>query len=209
MGQTRRIMRREAVFSQGDRPDGMYLLTQGRVKLLLSGPGGRDIILAFVDPGEAFGYLALLAGTTQAHTAQAVTESSVLAWSAKVLEDLLRRYPAIMRSALRLTAGQIQDEWRRLYALATEPVARRLARVLLQLARGGRHEKAPVVSMMQQDLAELLGSTPPTLSRILGGWEARGLVAGGRERVVIRDSERLSRIAESDEPIGKTSRRRP
>lgn len=207
MARERRVMRQETVFRQGDRSDAIYMLTQGRMKLLLGGPGGRGIILAFVDAGEAFGYLAPMAGTSRAHTAQAVMESSVLAWDAEILEDLLRR-PALMRNALRLAARQIQDDWSRLHALVTEPVAHRLARALLQLASTDRHEKRPVVSIMQQDLAELIGTTPPTLSRILGAWETRGLVAAARERVVVRDPERLFRIAESDEPIGKAGRRR-
>lgn len=191
-------MRRETVFRQGDRPGGLYLLTRGRMKLLLSGPGGRGIILAFVDPGEAFGHLALMAGTTQTHAAQAVMESSVLAWNADAFQDLLRRYPATTRSALRLTARQIQDCWSRLHACITEPVARRLARALLQLARAGRHGKAAIVSVLQQDLAEFLGSTPPTLSRILGKWEARGLVAAGCERIVILHPEELVHLAEGE-----------
>ena len=195
MGQARRILKREVAFRQGDRPDEIYVLTRGKMKLRLGGPGGRSIILAFVGPGEAFGYPALMARTPHTHAAQAVVESSVLAWDVDVLEGLLRRYPAITKNALRLTARQVQDDWSRLYALVTEPIARRLARALLRLARAGRYGKAPVVSMMQQDMAEFLGTTPPTLSRILGKWEARGLVAAGRERIVILHPEELVQIA--------------
>jgi CRP-like cAMP-binding protein len=191
----RRVMRRETVFRQGDRPDGLYMLTQGRMKLLLRSPGGRALVLAFVDPGEAFGYVAFMAGTPQTHAAQALVQSWVLAWKADVLEDVLRRYPAVSRSVLRLTARQIQHGWTRLHAFITEPVARRLARALLRLTRASRSGKSTRVLVAQQDLAELLGTTSPTLSRILGRWEARGLVAAGRERIVILHPEGLVQLA--------------
>lgn len=193
--QERHIMRREAVFRPGDRPDGIYLLTRGRMKILLGDSGGRSFTVAFVEPGEAFGYLDVMAGTAHTHAAQATVESSVLAWDVPVLQSLLRRYPATTKNALRLTARQAQDSWNRLYTLATKPVARRLARVILRLARPRGKGKAPIVSIMQQDLAEFLGTTPPTLSRILGKWEARGFVSAGRERIVILRPEELVHIA--------------
>ncbi len=208
IGQVRGIARQEAVFRQGDRADRIYVLVLGRIKLFLGGPGGRGIILAFVDPGEAFGYLAPLAGTIRAHAAVAVTESLVMAWDAQAFEDLLRRYPAILSNALRLTARRIQADWSRLHALVTEPVGRRLARALLRLARADRHGKAPVVSMLQQDLAEFLGTTPRTLSRILGKWEARGLVAAGRERVVVLRPAGLLRLAQLEDAAGPPGQRR-
>lgn len=191
----RRVMRRETVFRQGDRPDGLYMLTQGRMKLLLRSPGGRAIVLAFVDPGEAFGYVAFMAGTPQTHAAQAVVESWVLAWKADVLEDLLRHHPATARRALRLIARHVQDNWNRIHAFMTQPVARRLARELLRLTHARRSAKSTHVSIVQQDLAELLGTTPPTLSRILGRWEALGLVAAGREHIIILHPEELARLA--------------
>ncbi len=202
MSQEHRIMRRETVFSQGDRPNGVYLLTRGRMKLLFRGSGRRSIILAFVGPGEAFGYPALMAGTPHTHAAQAVVESSVLAWDADFLDGLLQRYPAITKNALRLAARQVQDSWSRLYTFVTEPVARRLARALLRLGQAARHGKAAVVPIMQQDLAELLGTTPSTLSRILGKWEARGLVAAGRERIAVLHPEGIVRLAGPDDATG-------
>lgn len=197
-------MKREAVYRQGDRPEGVYLLTRGKIKLLLSGRGrsGRGIILAFVEPGEAFGYQARMAGTPHTHAAQTIVESSVLVWDAAVLERLLRRYPTTTKNTLRLTARQIQDSWNRLYAFITEPVARRLARALLQVTRASRSGTSTLVSILQQDLAALLGTTPPTMSRILGKWEAQGLVAAGRERIVILHPEELVQLAGWDDMSG-------
>jgi CRP/FNR family transcriptional regulator, nitrogen oxide reductase regulator len=213
MAQERHIAKRDTVFRQGDRADRIYVIIQGKVKVLLTGPGGRGIILMLAEAGETFGYLDPVAGTARAYTAQAVEESRVLAWPAASFEEILRRYPAVARNALRLTARQLQTDWSRLHDLATEPVARRLARTILRLARARGHHKMPVLAMLQQDVAELLGTTPATLSRILGRWEARGLVTTARERIAVTHPEGLAKIAESHEsiagPIPRRAKRVP
>jgi CRP-like cAMP-binding protein len=208
LGQEQYVAKRATVFRQGDRTHGIYVVLQGKFKLFLTGPSGRGIILTLVEPGEPFGYIAAMAGTARAYTAQATEDSRVLVWAAETFEEILRRYPRMTRNILRLTARQLQAEWSRLHDLAADPVARRLARTVLRLARASGQHRRPVLAMMQQDLAELLGTTPSTLSRILGRWEARGMVTAGRERVVIAHPEGLAKIAESDEPIGRAGLRR-
>jgi CRP-like cAMP-binding protein len=50
----------------------------------------------------------------------------------------------------------------------------------------------------RQDVAEMTGTTLHTVSRILSAWEQAGLIESGRRRILLRDLERLNRIA--DEP---------
>jgi CRP-like cAMP-binding protein len=195
LGHERRIRRRATAFRQGDRADSVYMLVQGRLKLLLTEPNGRLIVLAFVGPGEAFGHVAPMAETVHTYTAQAVEDSGALVWPAKAFEDIVGRYPRVARNLLRIIARQLQADWTHLHELVTEPVACRLARAVLRLVRSGGSHKAPAVALMQQDLAQLIGTTPPTLSRILGRWEAQGLVLAGRERIVVKDPHGLAAIA--------------
>jgi CRP-like cAMP-binding protein len=194
-GYERRLDKRATAFRQGDRADTVYLLLQGRLKLLITGPSGRLIVLAFVGPGEAFGYIAPMAETAHVYTAQALEDSRVIAWPAKVFEDVVGRYPRVARNLLRIIARRLQADSSRLHELVTEPVARRLARAVLRLALSSGSRRAPAVALMQQDLAELLGTTPPTLSRILGRWEKQGLVLAGRERIVVTNPDGLAAIA--------------
>jgi CRP/FNR family transcriptional regulator, nitrogen oxide reductase regulator len=42
----------------------------------------------------------------------------------------------------------------------------------------------------------MTGTTLHTVSRILSAWEQRGLVEGGRQRIVLRDPHRLFALAE-------------
>lgn len=199
LGRERYFANRATVFCQGGRAESIYVVIQGKVKLLLNGPSGRGIILTFVGPGETFGYLDPMArGTTRAYSALAVEESRVLEWPAKTVEEIIKHHPAVARDALRLTAQQLKTGCIRLHDLVSEPVARRLARAILRLAPASAHRTAPDLIMTQQDLADYLGTTPPTLSRIFGRWKTRGLVTSGRQRIVIKHPDDLARIAGPD-----------
>lgn len=57
--------------------------------------------------------------------------------------------------------------------------------------------------LSRQDIAEMTGTTLHTVSRILSEWEKRGVVQGGRMRVIIRDPAALARIAD-DMPAAPT-----
>ena len=86
----------------------------------------------------------------------------------------------------------------------TERVERRIAHALLRLAQdAGRRVEGGVeidFPLSRQDLAQMTGTTLFTVSRTLIAWEAQGLIATGRRRVVIRQPHRLVRIGE-DLPV--------
>ena len=74
--------------------------------------------------------------------------------------------------------------------MSTEQVEQRVAHALLRLEAGGRKVESGVqidFPISRQDVAEMTGTTLHTVSRILSAWEERGLVEGGRQRIVIRD----------------------
>jgi hypothetical protein len=84
--------------------------------------------------------------------------------------------------------------------VSAEEVERRVAHAILRLARqAGRKVEAGVeidFPITRQDVAEMTGTTLHTVSRILSSWESKGLVEGGRQRTMIRDSHKLFMIAE-------------
>ena len=87
--------------------------------------------------------------------------------------------------------------------LSNEQVEQRVAHALLRLAKqDGRKVDAGVeidFPISRQDVAEMTGTTLHTVSRILSAWEQQGLVEGGRQRIVLRDANRLHVLAEGED----------
>ena len=121
------------------------------------------------------------------------------------MRELLLWYALILNAFTSIRRfHELQDRYRE---LATERVERRVARALLRLARqtGTRTQEGVLLDLplSRQDLGQMTGTTQYTASRILSGWEHKGLIVTGRERVVIRDPHGLVIIAE-DLPTDNT-----
>ena len=197
--QSCRIERGEFFFQQGATADIVYVLHQGRVKLMQSTPEGLHVVFRFIGPGELFGPMAAFEGQVYPVSAQAVRWCRALCWKGRTMAGLMETYPHIAINAVRELTARLRS-LRELYReLATERVERRVAHALIRLAdqAGWKTEDGVLIDMplSRQDLAEMTGTTLYTVSRILSGWQRDGLLDIGRQRVTILDSPGLIAIA--------------
>ena len=88
----------------------------------------------------------------------------------------------------------------RVVEMSTEQVEQRVAHALVRLARqsGRKVERGVEIDfpISRQDIAQMTGTTLHTVSRILSGWEQAGLIESGRQRIVLREPERIFALAE-------------
>ena len=95
---------------------------------------------------------------------------------------------------------QIEELLQRVRELTTERVEQRVARAVRRLIGPAEGTAAPCLDrplpLSRQDLAELTGATLFTVSRIMSAWEQQGIVASGRQRVVVLNADRLAHLAE-------------
>jgi CRP-like cAMP-binding protein len=89
----------------------------------------------------------------------------------------------------------MQELHSRIREFSTEDVESRLAHALVRLTmQAGRHTADGILidfPVTRQDIAEMIGTTVPTVSRMLNGWAERGLVDIGRLRIVVREPRKL------------------
>lgn len=190
----------EFFFMQDDPADSVFVLAQGRVKLLQYTPEGQQVILRMIAPYTLFGLVGTVKNAVYPVTAEAVGACRALCWSGQELQQLIARHPQLAQNAMQMMAGQVAEMQARVRELATERVERRLARALLRLVRAAGKKTAEGIeinmTISRQDLAEMSGTTLFSASRILSEWERRGIVRAGRERVVILEPHGLATIAE-------------
>jgi CRP-like cAMP-binding protein len=198
--QVRAVPSGSSFFFQGDPAAQFYVLIEGRVRLAQVTPEGQQVILRFITAGEGMGIVAALSSMTYPASAEALDECRALMWEGAVVAELMECYPRLALNGMRLLAQRVREFQDRLRELATERVERRVARMLLRLARQSGHKVAGGIQidlpLSRQSLAEMTGTTLYTVSRILSQWEARGLVEAGRERVLLRDPHGLVVVAE-------------
>jgi CRP/FNR family transcriptional regulator, nitrogen oxide reductase regulator len=188
------------LFFQDDPAERVYILTTGRIKLTQLSQDGQQVIMRVATPWMLIAAIGMVTGAVFPVSAQAAEDSQVLYWTQAEILALIERYPVMALNALRLLVGSVREFQDRYRELATERVERRVARAILRLAsQAGRKTDEGVLldlPLTRQDLAEMTGTTLYTVSRIISQWERQGLVAAGRERIVIRFPHGLVRIAE-------------
>jgi CRP-like cAMP-binding protein len=187
-------------FFQGDSADKLYILRQGRAKLIQITPDGQQVLLRLIGPWTLFGVIAMVEDSLYPITCQAAEDCKALSWTQKEILKLVAKYSQLALNGMHIMAEQVQEFQNRYRELATERVERRLARTILRLAsQTGRKTPEGILinlPLTRQDLAEMTGTTLYTVSRIFSQWESQGLIQSGRERVVVRYPHGLVRIAE-------------
>jgi CRP-like cAMP-binding protein len=187
-------------FKQGDEAKFLFVLLRGHLRAEQNTSSGAKVVIRYVSAGDVFGAVEALALKRYPTTVAAVVNSVALAWPSRVWPRLAATYPKLAINILQMIGSLLQDARLRTVEMQTEEVERRLARTLLRLAnQAGRKEGRGIeidFPIRRQDVAELSGATLYTVSRLLSSWERKGLTAGGRQRIVLRDPHRLLGIAE-------------
>ena len=195
-----RIPKGAAVFEQGETAKAFYVLLNGRLKVMKLTPDGQQVVIRFVVPGDIYGIAKALNREDYPATATALVDSVTLAWDMAVWDEFMDRHPAFARNVMRMLGRRIEEAHTRLKEMATQDVEHRVAHAVLRLvSQSGRNVEGGVLvdfPVTRQEIAEVSGTTMHSVSRVLSAWENGGLVLVGRQKVIVCDLERLSRIAE-------------
>jgi CRP-like cAMP-binding protein len=188
------------VFSQNEDAHSFFLLLHGRLRVTQVTPHGEQIVVRFVSPGDLFGVAMALGRESYPGTATALVDSLVVLWPSAAWPAMVGRYPALANNTMRIIGGRLQEAHQRLREISTEDVERRVAHAVLKLAdEAGQASPAGTVigfPLSRQDIAEMTATTLHTVSRIVSAWEAAGIIESGRQRITLRNRERLQAVAD-------------
>jgi CRP/FNR family transcriptional regulator, nitrogen oxide reductase regulator len=194
------------LFYQDDPASTFYLLLSGHIKLSQLTPEGNQVVLHFLNPGDAFGIVAVLRGINFPVTAKVVEDCRVLAWDQETMKRMMVCYPQISLNAIQILSTYILGFQNRIRELTTERVERRIVRALLRVAQqaGRKVDKGVVIdlALTRQDLAEMAGTTIYTISRTLTKLEAENLIEWKSDGILVKAPHKLVEIAEDRSPTG-------
>lgn len=183
----------EILFMQGHPVRSHVLIQAGNVKITQVSENGREVLLWMNGPGESVGIPNEASSHRHACSARAMQQCHTLTWEDSRFQSIIGRHPQISININRVLALRLAELEQRFREIATEKVATRLSFALVRLASQiGRPFFGGIeVSLSRLELAQMIGTTLFTVSRILSKWGEEGLVAPRRDAVVVYDSERL------------------
>ena len=197
---SRRYPKGSDVFVQDGKAEHFFLLLNGHLRVVRLTPDGQQVVVRYIVAGDIFGIAMAIGRDTYPATATAIVESLALVWPSAVWPALVAKYPMLAAGTMQALGNRLQDVQARVVEMSTEEVERRVAHALLRLVRQSGRKTGQGIEIdfpiTRQDVAEMTGTTLHTVSRILSAWESRGLVDGGRQKIVLTDPHRLFLLAE-------------
>jgi len=197
-GHTRKFQRGQALFTEGDRAERVFLIERGWVTVTCTAPGGREIVLGLRGPGDMLGELSALDGEPRSATAVTLSEVEAIVVSGSTLMRALDDVAA-SHELIRMLAARLRDADRKRLEFAALDTLGRVAWRLLELSERFGHESEEGISielpLSQEQLAAWCGASRESTVKALTSLRGLGYITTGRRRVVIRDLEGLRRQA--------------
>jgi len=183
----------EILFMQGHSVRTHVLIQSGNVKVTQVSSTGREALLWMNGPGESVGIPNEAPGRRHACSVRAMQRCHALTWEDSRFQSLIAKYPQIGININRMLSLRLMELEQRFREIATERVAARLSFALIRLSAqlGTPVLGGTEISLSREELAQMIGTTIFTVSRILSKWGEEGFVEPRRDAVIIYDSGRL------------------
>jgi CRP/FNR family transcriptional regulator len=184
---------------EGEQARGVYIVCQGRVKLLTTNSDGKTLIFKIAKPGEILGLNAALSGTPHEITAETL-QPSQLAYVSR--EDFLKFIRENGDACLQVAQHLGRDchsayEVIRSIGLSNS-VEEKLARFLLDWSAGGQDTNMGIkvkLALTHEEIAQLIGCSRESVSRSFSDFKRKHLVEVNGATLVVQNKEALETLA--------------
>ena len=183
----------EVVFVEDEPAEGLYVLESGWVRAVKTSEQGREQVLQFVGPGEAFNSVAIFTRGRSPATAVALEPSTAWVIPRESILRLLQERPEFARRVLENMAERMLHLVGLVADLSLRPVSGRLADLLLAQAEDGVLNRPKWFTIAE--LAARLGTVPDVVQRAIGKFQSDGLVDVSRREIRVIDEPALRQLA--------------
>ena len=187
------------VFQQGDVGDRLFVIEEGRVKIVFTSAEGDELVLATIGPPDMFGELALLDGGPRSASVQALETTTVLTIDRSSLIAMMSKHPgvadALLQSLGRLVRRMIDQTGDLVFLDLHGRVAKLLVRLAEEQCRDEERAAVELVRLTQSDLAAMVGGSRQSVNQVLKAFEDRRFLEVDGRKVIVKDLPGLRRRA--------------
>ena len=178
------------IFLEDSEGEQCFFVLEGSVKVTRLSKDGREVILAMLNKGDFFGEMSLLDGESRSANVIALEKTKVLTLDRNDFIAVVNDYPQIAVQLLKELARRLRKSDRQIASLSLSDAEKRIALCIIRFAdeqgviQNGKVSipKTPI----QQDIANMAGTSRETVSRALGLLEKEDLIErNGRELIIL------------------------
>jgi len=158
----------------------LFVIISGKVKISRTSSDGREVILSILDESDFFGEMAILDGLTRSANVIAIEDSDVFLIQREQFLNLLHEHPEVSVALLQELTKRLRMADMKIKALSLKDAEGKVATVILQIADDIGKIQRGIVEIeklpLQQDLANMAGTSRETISRTLHAFAKKGLI---------------------------------
>ena len=190
----RRFKRGEVIVEQGKKSNALFILLNGRARVLTADSRGREVILATLQPGDHIGEMSLIDNEPHSATVRAEVQTDVLMLGRIEFARCLPENSSMAYAVMRGLVQRLRHADRKIESLALMDVYGRVARALLEFAtETGDGEMLIREKISRQDIAKMVGASREMVSRVMKDLEERGFIQTQENRSIVV-KERLNAL---------------
>ena len=182
----------EFIFWDGDDPEWLYIVAEGKIKVLKHASSGKEFIIAFFSTGELFGEVAVFENKPYPASAQAVVETTVVGIKREDFVEFLSHRPEVALRIIYVLGGRLREAQGRLRDIAGERIEQRISSILLMLYIKLGSE----IPFTRQEIADMAGTTIESTIRVMSRLKDGGIIRSTRGTTIILDETRLRLLSE-------------
>src|SRR6478672_6567417 len=184
------------ILFQDDPGDSLFVLRAGRVKVVLIGEDGREVILGVLEPGAHFGELALIDDQPRSAHVIAMEDSQLLILRREDFRRRVEANPSVGWALLIELSRRLRRADQKIGGLVLLDVPGRISRLLLDLSAesGTATIEKPLT---HQTIAQMIGASRETVSRAMKEFQDANWVTVERRRITLTDRNALEARAQA------------
>lgn len=188
----RRFAAGDVIFLQGSPGASMMAVLSGQVRISISSPEGKELLLAIVQPGEVFGEIALLDGKERSADARAQTACSLAVLDRREVLVFLERHPEAWVRIVEMLCERFRENTQHAAEVSLLQLPARLAKALLRMDAERLPGSKP---LSQRELGNLIGAARESVNKCLSDWQRRGAIRIDDAAIIIVDRASIEAIA--------------
>jgi len=184
----RRYPAKSTLIYAGDTGDTLYYIIKGSVTVLIEDDDGREMIVAYLNPGDFFGEMGLFGHEDRSAWIRAKTECDVGEISYAKFLEFTETNTDVLFAVARQMANRLRDTTRKVGDLAFLDVTGRVARTLLELCNepdAMTHPDGMQIKVTRQEIGRIVGCSREMVGRVLKTLEDQGLVSVHGKTMVV------------------------
>ncbi|MFW6034919.1 MAG: Crp/Fnr family transcriptional regulator [Halanaerobiales bacterium] len=195
MAYEKQYHKNEIIFFEESENEELYILVEGRVKLSMLSPDGKEKAITILQQGDIFGEISLFNDDSHPITAEVMEDARLVIISLEDLESIIMKKPGVaikiiqaLSRKTRLLTGQVRE-------LVFHDAEGRLASLLVRFAEDFgidvKSGKMIDLIMTHQDIANLIGTSRVTVTKLINNFIDKEFIKIYKRKIVLLDEKSL------------------